>query len=166
MISSPQARYLYQHVVLENWNKFNLHFFHDFYFYHADNVVLWLFFQIQIKLRTRKLNEGGYGALNPDMNTSMLKSKICLIINYSINFELFHVYNNVKWSFFQIQNNCRPKKLKKVKYAALNQNTKTSMLCLKIEIILIIISNKTFYLYHADNDVLWSFFQLQKKMDN
>ena len=114
-------------------------------------------------LRNRKLNEGGYGALNPDMNTSMLKSKICLIINYSINFELFHVYNNVKWSFFQIQNNCRPKKLKKVKYAALNQNTKTSMLCLKIEIILIIISNKTFYLYHADNDVLWSFFQLQNK---
>ena len=56
-------------------------------------------------------------------------------------------------NFFKYKNNWRPKELKKGKYAALNQNTKTSMLCLKIEIILIIISYETFYLHYADNEV-------------
>ena len=58
--------------------------------------------------------------MNPNTNTRMLrwKSKICLIIYSSINFYLFHVYNDVQWAFFQIQNNWRPKKLKKGKNAA------------------------------------------------
>ena len=49
------------------------------------------------KWRTRRLDEGGYGALNPDMNTSMLrlKSKMFLIINCSMNFYLYHVDNDV-----------------------------------------------------------------------
>ena len=44
-------------------------------------------------LRNRKLNEGGYGALNPDMNTSMLglKLKVCFIHNSSLKFNLYHV---------------------------------------------------------------------------
>ena len=55
-----------------------------FHLCHKDNDVLWSFFQIQNKWRTRKLKEGGYGALNPDTNTSIfhLKSKICFIINF------------------------------------------------------------------------------------
>ena len=112
-ISSPQARYLYQHVVLENWNIFNLHFFYDFYLYHAYNDVIWSFFQVQNKWRTRNSKEGGYGALNPDTNTSMLhlRSKIWFIINSSMTFYLYHADNVVLWSFFQIQNNWSFRKL-------------------------------------------------------
>ena len=131
--------------MLENWNKFNLHFFYDFYLYHAYNDVIWSFFQVQNKWRTRNSKEGGYGALNPDTNTSMLhlRSKIWFIINSSRTFYLYHADNVVLWSFFQIQNNWSFRKLKQGRYKALMQDINTSMLCLKIEINLIIISFMT-----------------------
>ena len=115
--------------------------------------------------RPRKIDEGGYVALNTDMNTSMLclKSGICLIINSSMNLYLYHADNDVLWPFFQIRNNLRPRKSKQGWYEALTTDINTSVLCLKIETNLIIIFYKIFYLCHNDNDVLWSFFQIQNK---
>ena len=138
-----------------------------FYLCHEDNDVLLSFFQKQNKLRTRKLNEGGYWALNPDIYTSLLhlKSKVCFIHNSSMSFYLYHIDNGVLWSFFQVQNNWTPRKLKQGRYEALNPDTNTSMFCLNIEIHLFFISYKIFYLYHKDNDVLGSFFQI-KQMEN
>ena len=54
-------------------------------------------FNCKKKWITRNLKEGGYGALNPYMNTSImyLKYKICLIHNSSMNFYLYHVDNDV-----------------------------------------------------------------------
>ena len=114
---------------------------------------MWSFFEFQNKWRTRHSKEGGYGALNPYTNTSMLglKSLIWFIINSSMTFYLYHADNVVLWSFFQIQNNWRPRKLKQRRNKALNLDTNSSMLCLKIRIDSIIISSMIFYLYREDN---------------
>ena len=111
-------------------------------------------------LRNRKLNEGGYGALNLDMNTSMLglKLKVCFIHNSSLKFYLYHVDNDVLWSFLQMQNNWTPRKLKQERYQALNPDRNTSILCLKIEMNFIIIPNKIFHLNHEDSDVFYHSF--------
>ena len=148
----PWTQKLYQLVVIESWNKFNLYFFYD-YLYHAYNDIMWSFFEFQNKWRTRHSKEGGYGALNPYTNTSMLglKSLIWFIINSSMTFYLYHADNVVLWSFFQIQNNWRPRKLKQRRNKALNLDTNSSMLCLKIRIDSIIISSMIFYLYREDN---------------
>ena len=122
-------------------------------------------FWTQNKCKTRKLKEGGYGALNPNTNTRMLgwKSKICLIINSSINFHLFRYIMTFSDHSFKYKTTGDQKSKRKENMHPWIIKNKTSMLCLKIEIILIIISYETFHLYHADNDVLWSFFQLQNK---
>ena len=123
--------------------------YETFYLYLADNDVLWSFFQLQNKWITRNLKEGGYGALNTDTNTSMLqlKSKICFIINSPMIFYLYLVDNDVLWSFFQIQNNWRPRKLKKGRYEAMNLDTNTSMLSLKIKIDLFILIRPWFFIF-------------------
>ena len=110
-----------------------------------DNDVLWSFFQLQNKWNTRHLKEGEYGALNTHTNTSMLhlKSEISFIINSPMNFYLNTVDNDVLWSFLQIQNNWRQRKLKQGRYEALTLDNYTSILCFKIKTNSIIIS---FYL--------------------
>ena len=115
------------------------------------------------KWRTKKLKEGRHQALNPDTNSSMLclKSEICYIINSSMNFFLYHAYNEVIWSFFQIQNKWRTRDSKEGGYGFLNPDMNTSMLRLKSKIWFIHQFFNDFYLYHADNVVLWSFFQIQ-----
>ena len=92
-----------------------------------------------------------------------LKIEIILVIISYKTFNLHHSDNDVLWSFFQLQNKWITRNLKEGGYIALNTHTNTSMLCLKIEINLIIISYKTFYLYHTYNDVLWSFFQIKNR---
>ena len=93
-----------------------------------------------------------------------LKIEIILVIISYKTFNLHHSDNDVLWSFFQLQNKWITRNLKEGGYIDLNKGTNTSMLCLKFEMNLIIISYKTFYLYHVDNDVLLSFFQIQNKM--
>ena len=90
-----------------------------------------------------------------------LKIEIILIIISYETFHLYHAYNDVLWSFLQLQNKWITRNLKEGRYGAVNTDTHTSMQCLKIEINLIIISYKFSYLYHVNNDVLWSFFQMQ-----
>ena len=93
-----------------------------------------------------------------------LKIEIILIIISYETFHLYHAYNDVLWSFFQLQNKWITRNLKEGRYGAVNTDTHTSMQRLKIEINLTIISYKFSYLYHVEKDVLWSFCQIQNKL--
>ena len=117
-ICSLESKYQDQQVVLENWNNSNHHFLWDFYLYFVDNDVLWSFFQLKNKRKTRNLKEGEYIDLNTGTNTSMLCLKFVInlfIISY-MTFYLYHVDNDVLWSFFQIQNKLKTRKLKEGGY--------------------------------------------------